>query len=89
MKDRDLYSVLYSKTTSSNILRNSDLRLRVVFYEMQRVEISKLVYFDDLRNYLDSYHLMEHQEAFEIIVAKTENLKSELLLSIFDLIFRF
>lgn len=89
MKDRDLYSILYSRTANNNALRNSDLRLRVLFYEMQRIEISKLAYFDGLRSYLDSFHLTEHHEAFDIIVAKTENLKSEMLLSIYDLVFRF
>ena len=41
-----------------------------------------------MRGYLDSYYLVEIDEAFEILKTKTENVKSEMLLSVFDLIFR-
>lgn len=88
MKKRSLYSINYSQNSSSNSLRNCDLRLRVYFYEMQRRERETLGFFYDIRKYLSKYYRIESEDSLEILRKKTTIMQNELVLSVFDLIFR-
>lgn len=88
MKERGLYSINYSQNSNNNSLRNCDLRLRVFFYEVTRYERQTLEFFYDIRNYLLNYYHIDSRDALEILRKKTTIIQNELVLSIFDLIFR-
>ena len=88
MKARGLYSISYSRSFLKNPLRYTDLRLRVFYYEMQRFEKGSLKQYKGLRSYLLKYYESDVEDAYDVLKKKTSIIQAELLLSIFDLIFR-